>query len=155
MSVATYTDNDGNTLEITPNDEWINYGDVNPKIHGGVFIRWDPDMSMWHIIETRHGLDMPDGYISDSEIEITEYYAELQDLFENGDPDNGPSDYLEREINALSCVPNYENALIDHNIEYFLHGLTHWQHGEQPDKIDESDYWQTLEKKGIPTEKFK
>jgi len=155
MSVATYTDDNGNEIEITPNTEWVNYGDVNPKIHGGVFIRFDPDMSMWHIIKTQHGHTMPSGHISDEKIEITEYYAELQDLFENGDPDNGPSEYLEHELNRLSNAMSFEHALVDYDIEYFLYGLTHWHHGRRSDHVAECNYWTELESYGIPTEKFK
>jgi hypothetical protein len=141
----TYTDRMANTIEITPNDEWVNYGDVNPIRHGGMFIRWDN--GHWEIVETRHGYDYPDEYPNDDQVEVTYYYLDEYDVFEGGDPDNGPSDYLKHEINALSNVSGYENALVDYDIEYFLHGYTHWAHGDRQTVIDESEYWTHLEDK--------
>jgi len=153
MSVATYTDGDGNEIEITPTTEWVNYGDADPLPHGGVFIRFEPDNDMWHIVKTQNGDYLP--HIDDCEIMITEYWADLQDLFANGDPDNGPSEYLQREIETLSNVPNFENALVDYDIEYFLWGLARWRRDRRPHHVHESDYWDELALYDIPTEKFK
>jgi len=152
MSVLTYTDKDSNELEIQPNTEWENWGDANPKIHGGMFIQWDNDH--WHIIETIHGSVLPDGYISDDMVEIRDYWAYPDELFESGDPNNGPTDYFKSEIEQLSRVSGYENALVDFDIEYFLSGITSYYHTDRTEHIDESDYWDKLTEYGIPVEKF-
>jgi hypothetical protein len=148
-----YHDSNGNTITIKPNDEWVNYGDVNPLYHGGMFIRWEN--GMWHIIETRHGMDLPNGYCSDSEVAIWHHYAEPMDLFQGGDPDNGPTDYLKNEIESLSRVSGYENALVDFEIEYFLHGFGQRTRQSKEKIVSENNYWNTLSDSGIPIDKFK
>ena len=149
----SYTDSKGNELTIEPNTDWVNMGDANPKGHGGMFIRFEN--GMWRIIETRHGHDLPDGYCSDEEIAIWTNYAEPMDLFEGGDPNNGPTNYLRNEINALSRIDSYEQALFNNDIEYFLHGFAHHTHCSNEQIVSENDYWNTLSDMGVSIDKFK
>ena len=37
---------------FTPSEEWVNWGDVNPKDHGGSFVRWDSDYEKWRVVVT-------------------------------------------------------------------------------------------------------
>jgi len=135
MTELTYTDRNGEMITVEPSTEWINYGEI--------FVKWDGDM--WHIIETHQG--------EDSKLYFTEYWVEPADLFVNGDPDNGPTEYLKSEIDSLLNVTSYENALVDFDIEYFTVGITHRIHGDTS-VVDESEYWDTLEMKGIDREQI-
>ena len=41
-------------------NKWLNYGDVNPREHGGIFIRYDPEDQMYEILQTTSTKDFDD-----------------------------------------------------------------------------------------------
>lgn len=137
-----YTDRDGNTITIEPNTEWTNYGDVNPQLHGGRWVRFERDM--WHIIETVSHHDLPDGMV-DNEHLVQHTWVEPMDLFEGGNPDNGPTDTFSDILNQFSHVDGYVNALVDFDIEYFVADFTHYVHSNREDYPNDSNYWDYLE----------
>lgn len=74
-------------------EEWINFGDANPDIHGGLFLRRSDDYS-FQVIET-----YPYG---DSRQKARENYIEDIDIFaDSDDPLDGFSDRMEREFRAV------------------------------------------------------
>jgi len=143
----SYTDKHGETLTITPNTEWVNYGDMNPRIHGGMWVQWDRDM--WHIITTVHPEGLPSDMV-DNEHMIEHTWVEPSDLFKNGNPDNGATDTFERILESLST--GYVTALVDYDIEYFVADFNHWIHSGDTDYIDDSNYWDYLCDYGITQE---
>ncbi|MCK5013675.1 MAG: hypothetical protein KAS66_07635 [Candidatus Omnitrophica bacterium] len=42
-------------------NNWINYGDVNPREHGGLFVRYDPKHKEYEIVQTTSSEDF-DGF---------------------------------------------------------------------------------------------
>lgn len=150
MDELTYTDKDGNDIVISPNPEWVNYGDVNPEPHGGIFVRAERDM--WHVVETVSGELLPEGFADDDETLIQESWVEPQDLFIKGDPNNGPTDRFKDVIESFLNISGYENALVDYDIEYFVVDFANFHHSMHDEIV--SDYWEGLEKYDIKKEDF-
>ncbi|MCK5015282.1 MAG: hypothetical protein KAS66_15835, partial [Candidatus Omnitrophica bacterium] len=42
-------------------NNWINYGDVNPREHGGIFVRYNPNHKEYEIVQTTSTEDF-DGF---------------------------------------------------------------------------------------------
>lgn len=137
---------DTSHLEYEPNDEWVNYGDVNPFDHGGTFVKWVGDM--WKVVETTP----PDAIPECDKHLFQVYHFEPADLFVDGDPENGPTDAFESIIDALSNVSGFDNAMVDFDLEYFVADMMHYtgqqDRGTWVDDTEEA-YWSELEEHGI------
>jgi hypothetical protein len=135
-----------------PDESWQNYGDANPKIHGGRFVKWTGDM--WHIVETRDLQEVgPSDMIQDGERwMIQEYWVEKQDLFIDGDYTKGPTKAFEKVLESLSI--EYKTALVDYSIEYFVVDIP-FHVGIHGDDSYTANYWEYLEDMGIPVDRFK
>lgn len=126
-----------------PSTEWVNYGDVNPKIHGGRFVRWDG--SMWHIIETRNLQEVgPQDMIRNGEKFMFSYTAaEPYDVWDDpSDPWTEFSDEMGSILSSLGDghhLPNTEPFLS--RIDYYVADFSHYYRGH-----DEyhADYWGAL-----------
>lgn len=83
-------------------EEWTNYGDANPRIHGGRWVRWEDDH--WHLIETRDLKEAgPEGMIQDGErYMIEDYVIYPDDVFAGGEPKNGLTDAMKGVLDSLS-----------------------------------------------------
>ena len=150
MTQFTYTDRDGQELVIEPEETWTNYGDMNPRIHGGRWVRWEGDM--WHIITTTHPHDLPTDF-TETEHLIEHTWVEPEDVFEGGNPDEGPTDTLASIIDSLHRCSGYVNALVDFSIEYFVADYTFWIHSSRDDMVDDTEYWNYLEQFEVPTDR--
>jgi len=126
-----------------PSTEWVNYGDMNPKIHGGRFVRWDG--SMWQIIETRNYEELgPEGIISDGEKFMFRHTAaEPHDVWD--DPSDPWTEFTDTMGSILSSLgdgrrlPNAEPFLS--RIDYYVADFSHHHHGRDE---HHADYWGAL-----------
>lgn len=85
--------------------EWINYGDVNPEIHGGMWVKRDG--SMWQVVHNRNlKEDGPEGMIQDGKHQMIEtYWFEPQDVWIDGDPDKGFTDGFKKSFSGRMRNP--------------------------------------------------
>lgn len=138
-------------------DEWENYGDVNPRRHGGRFIRWEGDM--WHVVETRHPADLPDGMV-DNEHLVQHDWFEPADVFVNGEPSEGLTDAMKSILSSLGDENYDPDEYPDHPTEYapefrdrlpyYVADLCHYIHGTPRDEYpDDDEYWDHLSQYGI------
>lgn len=142
---------------IDRSEDWENYGDVNPQIHGGRFIRFDRDM--WHMIETIDLIEwgLEDMVQNGEEYMFEEYYFEDMDVFEDGDPAKGFTDAMVKIFDALG-LDDYQidvtNPEILERIRYYLADMNQYT-GQQYQETYHADYWSALESKGVDVDQFK
>lgn len=137
--------------------EWHNFGDMNPEIHGGRFIKWQGDY--WLLIETRNLEEVgPQGMIRDGEKFMFDiYYIYPDDVWIDGNPDKGLTDPM-RDI-VESFGKRYSNIL-EHNeippdmdVEYFIVDLPFHIGIDGEDRYS-ANYWEFLESYGIDESNF-
>ena len=87
--------------------EWINYGDVDPVVHGGAWIRRDG--GMWQVVANYNLRENgPEGMIRDGEHQMVQtYWFEPQDVWIDGDPDKGFSETFKKSIRGRSREPDH------------------------------------------------
>jgi hypothetical protein len=137
MTDLTYTDADGTVHDIRTSDDWKNYGDVHPQDWGGLFVRWTG--RFWDIVETHPPADLPDG-LSETEHMIEQAAVYPDDLFIDGDPDQGPTEDLQRPIEALHGTDSYEQAVIETPIGYYAAEYIRYYGGHSTDWVDDAEY---------------
>lgn len=155
--------------------EWQNIGDVNPERHGGIFIRYD-NVGDYHVIETRHYADLPDG-LTESEHMFEHSYVPIDDMLQDPeDLSKGFTDWFLRKLDEYHnpvvdpvYFENPENELPENEtigdlmewvleekanelISTFLHSHVSYYGGYSTDF--DSDYWGYLENHGIDKENF-
>lgn len=129
---------DESDLEIP--DEWVNFGDANPELHGGLFLRWDRDM--WQLVETRHPGDLPEGF--DGQY-VSEYYIEPEDVWVNGNPSEGFTEEMVSEFETLTSHQQPETTWDMDNIAISIaHHFPHYMHGRTSEMDEDADYWEYL-----------
>lgn len=148
--------------------EWHNFGDINPKRHGGLFVKWDRDM--WQIIKTTHYQDLPNG-MTDNEFMFEQIYMEPMDIWKDGKPENGftdwaidelennynkPFTYNPTEIQEESSMSEFMDWVLKNHgvwlIGTLAFGFAHYY--STHDNDFEEDYWSYLQSFGIEKEDF-
>jgi hypothetical protein len=142
--------------------EWRNYGDANPRIHGGRFIRFDESGEYWQIIETRDLQEVgPQDMIRNGErfmFEDKTVYPD--DVWVDGDPMKGFTDAMVSIFESLGDgllaePPEGKPAIVvDRPIEYYIADLPQYARLDTRDTYH-GDYWDSLEDKGVDTEQYK
>lgn len=136
---------------VTKTDDWLNYGDANPEIHGGRFVKWDSDGGYWKVVETLPWGDiLPEKEEEDGHmVQINWIYPE--DLFVDEEPEKGPTEAFKSVLDSLSI--GYLEALTDYRIEYFVADIPdHVRLDPRDDTIPEGEYWEYLSEFGITEE---
>jgi len=68
-----------------PHTEWVNYGDLNPDMHGGLWVRYDPDYESFDVVETTHlanvNADLAESYDDPGEQYVAAYNVQMSDIF--------------------------------------------------------------------------
>lgn len=146
MTVFAWTDREGETHGIEPETDWVNYGDVNPRAHGGRFIKFDG--SAWELIETRPPDTLPDGLTTDEHL-VQYGYVYPEDIWIDGDPDEGPTDWLERTIHEVHGYDSYEQAMLEAPVEYWVADWLSYYGGGRDEFIPDSNWNTWLENRGI------
>ena len=124
-------------------EEWSNYGDCNPKTHGGRFVQFDESADMWRLIETASW--------SSEEYMFVEYHIEEDDIFVGGDPAKGWTDAMVSIFESFGMSESeYDvtNPEILRRIQYYIVDLPHETRISGEDTYH-ADYWDALEDKGV------
>jgi len=146
MTDLTYTDADGTVHDIQTSDEWVNYGDVHPRDHGGLFVRFDG--RAWELIATRPPAALPDG-ITETEHMVEEAAVWPDDLFVDGDPDQGPTDFLADRIDELYGTESYEQVVVEETVGYYVAEWIRYYGGHDTDMVPDAQYTEYLNSRGI------
>lgn len=148
--------------------EWQNFGDISPKRHGGIFVKWEKDM--WHIIETYHPNVIPNE-ISEDQFRFEHYWLEEMDIWQNGKPENGFTENMLKGLDEFSSLPfdimskeelpesesyqDYVNWYIENHFVRLLGHIVHIQTENHPYEVNYSqDYWDYLSDYGINPDNF-
>jgi len=146
MTDLTYTDRDGTTHTVKTSDEWTNYGDVHPQAHGGLFVRWTG--RSWDLIATRPPAALPDG-ITETEHMVEEAAVWPDDLFIDGDPDQGPTDFLQDRIDELYGTESYVQVVVEETLGYYVAEYLRYYGGHDTDMVPDDEYQEYLQARGI------
>lgn len=86
-----------------PPEGWTNYGDANPREHGGLWLLWQPERRSWDVVRTTPAADVHAGiddvdayhqYVVCGEIDVSQIYQDSR-------PRQGWTDTGERVANSL------------------------------------------------------
>lgn len=123
---------------------WTNYGDVNPKKHGGRFVRWDSS-GVWVVVVTWDG-------------SIRRYEFEPQAVWVDGEPEKGFTSAMDRILTALhenggkrGPSPGPTSKRFMENAAYYVADLPHqgrFNHSRGRVREDET-YEEALERYGV------
>jgi hypothetical protein len=146
MTTFEWTDRDGETHEIVPETEWTNYGDVNPRDHGGRFVRWTG--RYWVVHETRPPETLPDG-LSETEHLVMTGYVDPEEIWVDGDPDHGPTDWLAETIESVHGYSSFESAMLEVPVGYWIADWLAY-HGDAGEYwVDDQEWTDWLDSEGI------
>jgi len=134
-----------------PTDTWVNYGDANPGIHGGIWISYNSDMNNWEIIETRLSSEMGfnnAGYEDTGDQYVMRLSVSFDELFTNA------GDYTDRMETFNDSMHNsYEHPIglvIDEQLTgYVAHFATGRKYTHRTERIQEDSYVDVLDRLGI------
>lgn len=151
-------------------EEWVNIGDANPQRYGGIFVKWEKDY--WEVINTTHFAELHDDF-SDDEYMFEVYYVEPDDIWINGNPYKGFTDFAIEKLNKYSNLPfDIVTNEADLPEEEQYHDYVDWYLNEHNEFIItrfissfigfhgtydthfESDYWGYLSNYGIEESDF-
>lgn len=134
-------------------NEWNNYGDMNPEDHGGRFIKWTG--GSWELIETSRSEDIAgeDFAEENGEHMIEHIYIYPDEVFIDGNPENGFTDTMHSIFDSLGMDRNLtpENPEIMDNLQYYLADFNYYIGGNHYDFKD-GDYWDIVESYGVNPE---
>jgi hypothetical protein len=151
MSLEVRT-SEGDVIRVELPDSWVNFGDVNPQAHGGLFARFGD--SGLTVLDT-----WPPGTIPETEGQdvhfVSDIYGHYDDFWVTVDDQDHPSDLLAREIDAVSHVDSLQQAAADGHLPHLMaHSLTRL-HGNRHFTVPDSEYQSTLQEDyDIPDEVF-
>lgn len=134
--------------DFDPSETWVNYGDVNPEPHGGRFIKYDADAGQWLLVETINMADIDPSAGEDcTRHHVEKYWLEPQDVWVDGDPDNGFSDAIQDILESLhehgglaGDSPEPDSPQFMGDVSYYLADITHYQYGSTTATEDTEDY---------------
>lgn len=143
-----YNMNGENYAENKATKSWVNYGDVNPRPHGGRFLKWDTAGGYWHLIISTNLEDVQPGMIQNGEKYMFEhYYIYPQDVWEDGVPQKGWSFEMNQVIDAFQ--EDYNPTDMD-DVEYLIPDLSFRMRPSGSEDYA-SNYWEYLGDYGIST----
>jgi len=124
------------------NSEWVNYGDANPDIHGGRFIKFIPSFQHWKLIQTE------DAYWVDGDlIHVSEYWIDSTQIVNYEDDEMVWKDIMHKIFDQFQLeYPTPKDYPNERPIEYFLVDVPFFASGfEEGQYIEPEKYWEILE----------
>lgn len=128
--------------------EWTNYGDMNPEPNGGRFVRWDDDDGSWDIVTTDKAMHVVADEDNPDKQMVSEYEVHSDDVWVNGDPDEGFTDHMVSILDSFShdhhkAAPGGKPFM--NKVQYYVADMSHklssrWKYeviGEDYDTYDE------------------
>ena len=115
-------------------NNWVNYGDVNPREHGGLFVRYDPKYKEYEIIQTTSTEDY-DGF--DFSYFFDHVVVDRSDLLED------------KDLHAYAGIEKaHIGQLTEKEIIYVLTSYISYR-GSDDGGYQVNNYWGELKKYGI------
>jgi hypothetical protein len=108
--ILTITDSSGDSIDVELPDEWVNYWDVNPQQHGGLFT-WFGQSGVT-VVETRPPSSIPDDVLTESHL-VYDYYSDYDEFWTTIDGQDYPSEILGRELDARLNGGTLQQAAVD------------------------------------------
>lgn len=88
IGTPEYRDSNDVLAEMDLGETWSNYGDMSPKHHGGLFMKWTGDM--WHVVRTVQD--------SSETFWMEEDWVEPMDIWVDENPERGYTDKFQSEL---------------------------------------------------------
>lgn len=115
--------------EFDPSTEWRNFGDASPEDHGGTFLRYHHER--WTVIETIPYADVnPDAPSDSTEQYVKGYTVYHDDVWKDGDPEQGVTDEMADELLALhehggkrGASPEGDSRRFLGSVDYYVAGV--------------------------------
>jgi hypothetical protein len=108
--ILEITDSSGDSIDVELPDDWVNYWDVNPQQHGGLFT-WFGQSGVT-VVETQPPSSIPDDVLTESHL-VYDYYSPYDELWTTVDGQDQPSEILDRELASLSHCDSLQQAAVD------------------------------------------
>lgn len=143
------------TPDDAPTDEfpteWVNYGDVNPEIHGGLWVRYEGSAGFKVVRTNRADMVVPDG---DPDFQVVEVsYVDVDDIWREGRPSAGFTDAMLAVLDALGDERHAEapaNPEFVDRIAYYVADMPFHMGDTRTKFVDASDgYDAVLERFGV------
>lgn len=120
-----------------PHTHWVNYGDVNPEPHGGIFVKYDPDWGSWELVRTVKLADVMAEEPADSNRQMVDVLAvDHDDVFVEGDPSKGLTDRMMSVLESLQ-----REHLAPRNADPDLPKDADHNYGYAPDFLEDISYY--------------
>jgi len=108
--ILTITDSTGDSIDVELPDDWVNYWDINPQQHGGLFTQFED--SGVTALETIPPSSIPDDVYEDRHL-VYEHYGRYDELWTTIDGQDYPSEILGRELDARLNGGTLQQAAVD------------------------------------------
>lgn len=141
--------------------DWVNFGDINPEPHGGIFVKWTNDH--WEVVETHH----PDTFETDGYM-FMHYYVYPDEIFQEGEVENGFTEQFKNELESVHNTPFDVSQLGEENdletdmkwvimkqMNFLQSSIAHFatNYVRAENEIIKGNYWEILEERfGITEE---
>jgi len=140
--ILEITDSNNNSIDVELPDECMNYWDVNPKAHGGLFTRFEDT----HLtaVETMPPTAIPDDFHEDSHI-VYEHHGRYDELIHRTSDGDRPSDILGRELDSLHNCAGLQHAAVDGTLPSALAWCLTRIPADHEQVVPDSEYTETLQ----------
>lgn len=146
MSELTWTDEWGQTRQIEPSRDWVNYGDVNPLRHGGMWVKWTGDH--WEVIRTTPPEDLPED-MAEGEHYVQLGWVDPVEVWLHGDPENGPTSQAERFIDRSGRYDCMAGLLVDGSVSWLIPEFIHYRGTDRYDLVHRDEIEDYLTQRGV------
>lgn len=118
-------------------DTWVNFGDVNPREEGGIFIKFDPETDEFIVVYTR---DMKNYFGEDEQRELRKHGGKRYMI------ESACGDFKDVNDSNVMSFAGVDNINTVYDIGNILCGWIPYYGGD----VEHTDnYWRTLERYGI------
>jgi hypothetical protein len=137
---------------FSPHTEWVNYGDVNPELHGGIFVSYNDNRLTWSVVMTRNSDELLQG-VTDEDQMVQTLMVETRDIWES--PASPNTDFTEVAQNAVDALPNqYEpnqKQLVEAVTGLIVVGISRRRNFNRRTEFESGDYEEIISKHGVDT----
>jgi hypothetical protein len=131
----------GEPMTVDLPDDWVNYGDVNPRKHGGMFATFAADGVQ--VIETRPPNQLPDDMATDEHL-VWERYLYYGDVLDHTGDETKAEDVLKKELSALHDTDDLLQAAMDARLPMALVWASSRYHAHRDHFVPDSEYTDAL-----------
>jgi len=148
--ILAITDSNGDSIDVELPDDWVNYWDLNPQQHGGLFTQFRD--GSFRVIETVPPQELPNG-LTEHEHMLHDYHCYYSDYIHQSDAGDCAQDMLKREISSLNNATDLLQVAVDGRLGSCLAWAAVRQPQAYTDWVADDRYTEHLPNKyGIPRE---